>query len=280
MRRRLRLALREAREAAGITQKEAATALYSSVSKIIRMEQGVVAITPTDLQVLLALYGVTDKERVAELVDLAQGSKRRSWGEYKEVYSPASLSLFGSEAAAKTVYKYEPTFVPGLLQTQEYAEALLTGLGHSKKDVELMVRARVERQELLDREVRPELHIILGEAAVSRAVGGQGAMRRQLERIKELRTRPGILLQVLPFSAGEHPHIGGAFTILEFADLDDLLYLENAGGERTIRDEPEVLSDYYETFATLESMATKPDDLAAVLDRVKAERFEETSNPL
>jgi transcriptional regulator with XRE-family HTH domain len=284
MRRRLRVALREARETAGVTQKEAAEALYSSISKIIRMERGLVAITPTDLQALLALYGVTDKERVAELVELAQGAKRgsRSWGEYRQVYSPASLNLFGSEGAAKTIRKYEPNFVPGLFQTEEYAQALLTGLGHTNKEVELMVKARLERQELLDRKPRPELHFILGEAAICRAVGGRSAMRRQLEQLKELGGHPGISLQVMPFSAGEHPHIGGAFTILEFADkdLDDLLYLENAGGERTIKDEPEVLADYDETFEKLASMATKPDVLAEVLDRVRAERFEETSNPL
>jgi transcriptional regulator with XRE-family HTH domain len=279
-RRRLRLALREAREAAGVTQKAAAEALYSSVSKIIRIEQGDVSITPPDLQVLLALYGVTDEKRVAELVDLAQRSKGRSWSDYKEVYSAASRSLFGSEAAAKTIYKYEPHFVPGLLQTPEYAEALLTGLRRSKKDIELMVRARLERQELLDREVRPELRFILGEATVSRAVGGRGTMRRQLERIKELGARPGNFIQVLPFSAGEHPHIGWSFTILEFEDIGDLLYLELPGGEQTISDEPEALSEFSETFTTLESLATKPNDLGEVLDRIRAERFEETSKPL
>jgi transcriptional regulator with XRE-family HTH domain len=279
-RRRLRLALREAREAAGVTQKAAAEALYSSVSKIIRIEQGDVAITPPDLQVLLALYGVTDEKRIAELVELAQRSKGRSWGDYKEVYSPASRSLFGSEAAAKTIRKYEPHFVPGLLQTPEYAEALLIGLRRSKRDVELMVRARLERQELLDREVRPELRFIIGEGAVSRAVGGRGTMRRQLDRIKELGARPGNFLQVLPFSAGEHAHIGWSFTILEFEEMGDLLYLELPGGERTITDEPETLSDFSETFTMLESLATKPDDLSEVLDRVKAERFEETSKPL
>jgi transcriptional regulator with XRE-family HTH domain len=280
MRRRLRLALREAREAAGVTQKQAAEALYASLSKIIRIEKGEVSISPPDLQVLLALYGVTDEERVAELVNFATASKGRSWSDYKDLYSPASLSLFGSEASAKTIYKYEPHFIPGLLQTEEYAEALLIGLGHSKQDVERMVRARLERQELLDREARPRLHLIIGEAAVSRAVGGRATMRRQLERIKKLAARPGMFFQILPFSSGEHPHIGGSFTILEFADLDDLLYLENAGGERTIRDEPAVLSEYSETFAILRNKSTSHEDLAEVLDRLRAERFEETSSPL
>jgi transcriptional regulator with XRE-family HTH domain len=283
VRRRLRFALREAREAAGIKQQDAADALDWHVSKIIRIEQGAVGITPVDLRALLDIYGVKDESRVAKLVDLARGSRGQSWAEYKEVYSPATLDLFGSEAGAKSISKYEPTFVAGLLQTEEYARALMEGLGHEPKEVELKVSARIERQELLlERNSPPELHFILGEAAVSRAVGGPRVMSRQLERIKELGMRPGISLQILRFSVGAHPHMGGAFTILEFPDesLDDLLYLENAGGERTIRHEPRVLADYWETFRKLEAISTKPDKLADVLDRIQAERFEGTAHLL
>ena len=175
------------------------------VSKIIRIEQGAVAITPIDLRALLAAYNVTDDKRVQELVDLARRSKRQSWSEYKEVYSQAALTLFGSEAAARSIYSYEPTFVPGLLQTEEYAQALLAGLGYSEEAVALIVNGRVERQEPLDLDVRPTVSFILGEAVVSRAVGGRRVMSRQLERIKELGTRPAISLQVLPFSPGSHP---------------------------------------------------------------------------
>jgi hypothetical protein len=254
-----------------------------SVSKIIRIEQGAVAITPIDLRALLAAYNVTDEKRVLELADLARGSKRQSWSEYKEVYSQAALTLFGSEAAAKARYSYEPTFVPGLLQTQEYGQALLTGLGFSEERLERMVNARVERQELLDLEPRPNLSFILGEAVVSYAVGGRRVMLRQLERIKELGARPGISIQILPFAAGAHPKMGGgAFVILEFEDenLDDLLYLENAAGESTTRDDPELIADYRDSLAKLETMATKPDDLAHVLDAIAAVRFKNTAAPL
>jgi hypothetical protein len=139
----------------------------------------------------------------------------------------------------------------------------------------------MERQELLDREGRPDLRFIIGETALSRAVGGPDVMMHQLERVKELGKRPGISLQVLLFSAGAHPHMGGAFTILQFADenLDDLLYLEDASGERTIRDDEAVLQDYYETFAKLEGMATRPDDIADVLDKIAAQRFKDLATP-
>jgi transcriptional regulator with XRE-family HTH domain len=277
------VALRQAREAASLTQRAAAEAVDWSPSKIIRIEQGAVAITPVDLRALLGLYHVTDRQRVEDLVELARKSKRQTWERYRDVYSRAALSLFGHEAAAKTIYSYEPAFAPGLLQTPEYARAVLTGLGIPENDIDVMVEVRIERQELLDRQPRPELRFILGEAVVSRAVGGRRVMRNQLQRLKELSWRGEITIQILPFSAGAHPHMGGgAFTILEFSDenLDDLLYLENAGDERTFREEPDVLADYQAAFTMLEAMATKPGDLVDVLENIEAQRFKEGADPL
>jgi transcriptional regulator with XRE-family HTH domain len=274
-RRRLKGALRQARETAGLTQKDAAEALDWHVSKIIRIEQGTVGITPVDLRALLAVYGITEDDVVETLVELARGSRKQSWREYKGVYSAASLALFASEPAAKIIYKYEPTFIPGLLQTEEYARAVLRGLGHSEDEIERMVSARLERQELLERDPRPDLVYVLGEAAVSRAVGGRAVMRRQLERLKELSRRPEISLQVLPFSSGAHPRMGGAFTILEFADasLDDLLYLENAGGESVSREDPELIADYRRDFIAIQEMATKTGDFAGAIDEIMAAHF-------
>jgi transcriptional regulator with XRE-family HTH domain len=279
MRRRLRVALRQERDAAGLTQKDAAAALDWSVSKIIRIEQGTVAITPIDLRALLAVYKTSDEKREAELVELARGSRKQSWTEYKDVYSHAALALFGNEAVAKIIYKYEPTFVPGILQTEEYARALLAGLGHSEKEIDRMVSARLERQELLERDPRPQLEFILGEAVVSRAVGGRGVMLRQLDRIKDLAARPGISLQLLQFSVGAHPRMGEAFTILEFTeDLDDLLYLENAGGESTSREDLELIADYRRDFITLQALASESTDFAGVVDEIVAARFMDPSN--
>jgi transcriptional regulator with XRE-family HTH domain len=281
MRRRLRTVLRQDREDRGLTQKEAAEKLDWSVSKIIRIEQGAVGITPVDLRALLAVYGVTDKAKVEELVELARGSRKQRWREYKSVYSPASLTLFAYEAVAKTIYKYEPTFIPGLLQTEEYARRLLADMGHSKDEIESMVGARLERQELLERDRKPQLQFIMGEATVSRAVGGRAVMLRQLEWLKELAGRPGISLQVLPFSSGAHPRMGGAFTILEFADesLDDLLYLENAGGESVSHDDPEEIADYRQDFFTIQEKASKPEQFAQVIDGIEVARFNDRFDP-
>jgi hypothetical protein len=246
-----------------------------SVSKIIRIETGAVGITPVDLRALLAVYKVTDSKLINELVELARGSRRQSWRQYKTVYSPASLALFTNEAVAEVIYKYEPTFVPGLLQTPEYARALLTGLGHDEDEVDLMVNARLERQELLERRDRPELQFILGEATVSRAVGGRDVMLKQLEHLKDLSARPRIDLHILPFARGAHPRMGGAFTILQFEDknLDDLLYLENAGGESTDRDDPDLIADYRRDFLTIHDLARQGDDFAKIIDDIIAMRF-------
>jgi transcriptional regulator with XRE-family HTH domain len=275
MRRRLRASLRQAREAVPLTQQAAADALDWSVSKIIRIEQGAVGITPVDLRALLVVYKVTNEKLIAELVDLARNSRKQSWRQYRNVYSPASLTLFANEAVAAFIYKYEPTFVPGLLQTEEYARALLAGLGHDDEETEAMVSARLERQELLDREPRPGLQFVLGEAAVSRAVGGPDIMLPQLEHLKALSDLPGIDLQILPFSEGAHPRMGGAFTILEFADpnLDDLLYLENAGGESTSRDDPDLIADYRRDFLKIQKLASEKDNFADFIDAIIAARF-------
>jgi transcriptional regulator with XRE-family HTH domain len=268
MRRRLRIALRQHRLEAGFTQQTAARALDWSPSKIIRIESGAVGITPTDTRALLDLYGVRDPERIAELVELARGSKKQSWRQYSDVYSAASLTLFSNEAAAQAMFKYEPTVIPGLLQTEEYARALLTGLNRSSDKIERMVRARLERQELLDHDSPPGLHFIIGEAAVSRPVGGRGVMANQLQFLKDVARRPEAQLQILPLSVGAHPSMGVAFTILQFADitLDDLLYLETAIGESTFRDDPELIADYRQDFLALQDLACEPNVFERVID--------------
>lgn len=275
MRRRLKVALRQARDTAGITQQDVADKLDWSVSKIIRIEQGVVGVSTTDLRALLSLYRIDDPAEVAALVDLARGAKKQEWTQYKGVYAKESLSLFGTEGAARTMYKYEPTYVPGLLQTEEYARALLLGLGRSESDVDLLVAARLERQDLLEREVRPVLDFVLSEAVLSWAVGGPGVMRNQLKHIMEVAEQPNVFVRVLPFSAGAHPGMRGAFTILDFADpeLDDVLYLENAGGVTITREQPEQIANYRATHSRLKDIATDPADLSRFVTAISEARF-------
>lgn len=274
LRRRLKAALRQERETAEFTQTEVADALDWSVSKIIRIEAGAVGLSVTDLRALMEQYKITSEKRQAELLELARGSKRQPWGEYSSVYSKEARMLFGYEAAAKIIYKYEPTFIPGLLQTEEYARALLKGMGRSEDDIESIVRGRLERQDLLDQDVRPELQFILGEAAVSRLVGGRGVMLHQLEQLKVLAKRDGISLQILSFDAGAHPRMGEAFTVLEFRgeSLDDLVYLENAGRETISYEDLEFVAAYRRDFIALQKLASSIKDFSMIVDRIEEAR--------
>jgi transcriptional regulator with XRE-family HTH domain len=277
--RRLRVALRQARAAAKMTQKVAAEQLVWSTSKIVRIEQGTVPVTPTDVRALLHLYRVTDESRVEELVELAKDAREdKGWSAFNDVLSPAALELFGNEPAAKVIYKYEPSVIPGLFQTQEYARALLKVLGNSEEQIDRRLEVRAQRQRMLDGPVHPELNFILGEPALGRPVGGDDVMREQIAHLLELTKVEGISVQLLPLSAGAHRGMGGAFTVLQFDDplLSDLLYLENAERESVSRDETGEIKRYLELFVELQNMAAKSGSLEDHVKRILRERFGES----
>jgi len=277
-RRRLRTELRKARTNAKRTQKEVAEALSWSVSKVTRIEGGDVGISKTDLQALLTFYGVRDKRTIDELTELAQTSRKQRWGEYRDLMNPEFMVYLGHESAASTIRQYQPTLIPGLLQTEEYAKAILTGT--YREDPQIADRkwqARQERQEILERPDPPDIEVVIDESAARRLVGGREGMRRQLERLKELGTRPNVSIQIVPFSAGAHPGLRGPATILSFPDAadDDVIFLEgtrgDGGGDLTTRDRPEGTSPYYEAFFDLQDLATRPEDIVEVIDKLIAD---------
>jgi transcriptional regulator with XRE-family HTH domain len=276
LRRQLRSALRSAREAADMTQREVAEQLDWHTSKIIRIESGSVRVTVVDVKALLALYGVSDSDEVLRLTTLARsavGSK--SWTQYKQVYSKEALTVFGMEGAASLIYKYEPTLVPGLLQTEQYARALLEGVGHSRTDVDLRVAARMERQEILESDYRPEMHFVIGEAAVSHAIGDAGVMRSQIEHLRNLNESADLDIQVLPFSAGSHPHIGAAFTIFQF-DLEispDILYIENGFSEMMYKDDAAMIERFLTDFLLLQDRCPSKHETSVNLSEIATSRF-------
>jgi transcriptional regulator with XRE-family HTH domain len=256
--RRLRLALRQARTDAHLTQKAAAEDLVWSTSKIVRIEQGTVPVAPTDVRAMLHLYKVTDEAKVNGLVELAkQAREDKGWSVFDDILSPATRELVGNEPAAKVIYEYEPAVVPGLFQTQDYTRSLLRVLGESEADVKRRLEVRTKRQRLLDESPRPELNFILGEAVLVRPVGGRDIMREQIAHLLELNKEPGINLWLLPFSAGAHRGMGSAFTILQFEDpmLSDLLYLENAERVSVSHDEEGDIKKYLDLFVELQKMA-------------------------
>jgi hypothetical protein len=268
MRLLLRNALRQARKDAKIEPRAVTDPLGWSVSKLIRIEQGAVSVGLPDLRALLDAYGVVDTERRAELEVWSRGSRRRAYPVKEGVVTDAAVMLFGTEPDAETISKYAPSFLPGLMQTEEYATALLVGLKKiDRSKIDEIVKMRIERQDLLRRETRPRLRYVIGETALRRCIGGVAVMHRQLERLIEESGDPLNELQVIEFSAGSHPRMSTAFTVLEFGvgGLNSLLYLEDANTDSISREAPEQISEYLADFEALREIATPPERFEAVV---------------
>ncbi|SBV26433.1 Helix-turn-helix domain-containing protein [Micromonospora krabiensis] len=223
--------LRRLRESSGVTREGAGWEIRASESKISRMELGRVGFKERDVADLLTLYGVSDAEERAVLLKLAQDANSPGWWHrYGDVLPTWFQSYLGLEAAAVLIRSYEVQFVPGLLQTPEYARAVVL-LGHgtaSPAEISRRVDLRMRRQELLRRADPPQLWAVVDEAALRRPIGGAEVMRGQLTALIEATRSPNIRLQVIPFAAGGHAAAGGAFTILRFGDQDlpDIVYIE------------------------------------------------------
>lgn len=265
-RRRVREALRKARESTGLTQREAASSLDWSPSKLVRIEAGSVGVSITDLRAMLTLYGVEDEDQVNELVEMTRASKERPWySKYEKVLSPAFAQYLGYESSASVIRGFQPLTIPGLLQTDDYARAVIEA---SRADeIDERVELRTIRQELLERTDTPEIYYVLDEAALHRNVGGVAVMRNQLRHLRDLAKQPRLSVRIIPFSAGAHTSMKGSFTILEFADWDeDVLYLETAGGSVTSREDQKVIAGYRENFELLTDIALDDQDSVALIE--------------
>ena len=224
--------LRRLRTDMGLSREEAAEAIRASEWKIHRLENGQVGFKERDLVDLLERYQVTDPAEVGELLALAREANTPGWWQhYGDVLPQWFRTYVDLESAATLIRTYEGQFVPGLLQTDDYMRAVVRGahLDESSEEVGRRVRLRMARQTLLTREQPPRLWAVVDEAALRRPVGGREVMRGQLERLIDATKLPNVTLQVLPFGAGAHPAMVGAFSILRFAEreLPDVVYLEH-----------------------------------------------------
>ena len=225
--------LRRLREAAAIGRDRAGWEIRASESKISRMELGRVGFKERDVADLLTLYGVTDeKEREALLALARQANNPGWWHRYNDVLPHWFQSYLGLEEATSLIRTYEVQFVPGLLQTRDYARAVVL-LGHgraSPAEVERRVDLRIDRQKVLTRSepAPPRLWAVVDEAVLRRPIGGPVVMRGQIAHLIEATKLPNVRLQIVPFRAGGHAAAGGAFTILRFPepDLPDIVYIE------------------------------------------------------
>ena len=222
--------LRRLREKAGLTTEQAADAIRGSHSKISRMEHGRVSFKERDIADLLTLYGVTAASERAAVLALAREANTPGWWQgYSDILPHWLEPYFGLEAAASFIRAYELQFVPGLLQTEGYARAVIRlGNAGNEDEVARRTEARMSRQEILKREDPPRKWAVIDEAALRRSIGGRAIMQEQIRHLIAMAEHPAVTLQVLPFTAGGHPALGGPFTILRFAepDLRDVVYIE------------------------------------------------------
>ena len=221
--------LRRLRKAAGITREAAGWEIRASESKISRMELGQVPVKERDIADLCTLYGVAAAER-AELLELARSASVPGWWHrYADIVPPWFLSYLGLEDAAAQIRGYESHFVPGLLQTPEYARAVIR-LGHADAtpaEVERRLELRRHRQQVLYRAQPPLLWVVVDEAVLRRDTGGPDVMRAQCEALIEAARLPNVRIQIMPFRAAGQP-AGFPFAILRFPEpeLSDLVYVE------------------------------------------------------
>jgi hypothetical protein len=197
------------------------------------MELGRVSFKTRDIEDLLTLYGVSDERERTALLGLAREANVAGWWHsYSDVLPGWFPTYVGLEAAASVIRVYEVQFVHGLLQTEAYAQAVVTrGMKDPEKqqaEIERRVAVRLERQKKLVAEHPPRFHAVLDEAALHRPYGDESVMRGQLEHLIEISERPHVTLQIMPFSYGGHPAETGAFSMLTFpeSDLSDIVYTE------------------------------------------------------
>jgi transcriptional regulator with XRE-family HTH domain len=274
-RRRLRTELRRARLDAGLTQEQVATAMDWSLSKLIRIENGTVGISMNDLKAILGHYKITDDERTAELIALSRGARARSWWSDYHDAPPRLVQLIEYESASYIIRNFQPMLIPGLLQTEEYATAMIRNLSPQVTEQELTtgIEMRMKRQQLLEQRETPLMFFIMDEGAVRRLVGGKDAMRRQIQRLLDESGKPTVTIEVVPFSAGAHPGMQGPFMLFEFPDAadDDALYLEGPSDIRLNRDDAEEISRFRERFELLRELSLGPQGSIDLLRRLLAE---------
>lgn len=237
-RRQLGRELRALREAAGLSTTGVAERVEDmSQAKVSRLERGVSVPMVRDVEALLRLYGAGEQQ-VGTLLDLARQAKKPDWWlPYQGALYAQMRSFIGLEEAASGVREFGSQFVPGLLQSEDYARAAFDiGIDARPENLEGRVAVRMERQKLLTREDPPRVWAILDEGVFSRPVGGRQVMRRQLDRLLELQELAHVTIQVVPFSAGAHVGMNGPFILLDFETEPPVLFLDtHTGGLSTAK---------------------------------------------
>ncbi|QMU75025.1 helix-turn-helix domain-containing protein [Streptacidiphilus sp. PB12-B1b] len=269
-RRRLGAKLRELREEQHLTAEDVAQQLLVSQSKISRLENGRRSISQRDVRDLCRVYSVTDEKLIDALMAMARESRQRGWW---HAFGDVPYSVYiGLEADAVSARNYESLFVPGMLQTREYAAAVIAGIQPEAAPAqnEKRTEIRMRRQEVMHAPDKPlRMWAVLDEAVLHREVGGPQVMREQLEHLIALSQEPHITVQVLPYSVGAHPGMSGTFSILEFEDEADatIVYLEGVTSDLYLEKEADVKT-YSTLYEHLRAQALNPDQTRDLIDRI------------
>lgn len=261
-RRKIGIQLRRLRRAKSLTQREAAENLEWSQTKIIRIENGGVSLSVTDLHALLTLYEVTDREKIDYLAKLARGSHGKSWAEtYRDLITSQYAQYLALEGSASSILAFHPFLIPGLLQTEEYALALAASHQESDQNHRL-AELRIRRQQRVFGEPSdtaadelPDLVFLVNEEALHRWIGGPDVMTRQLEHLLEVAKLPNASIHVIPYRAGAHPGLLGPSILLRFSDDEVVIFNEGAGEEIVSGDDPKKIADYVGYIDTMRALA-------------------------
>jgi transcriptional regulator with XRE-family HTH domain len=254
--------LRRLREAKRITLEEAGDVIRASHSKMSRLETGRVAFKDRDIVDLFIYYGVTDQAQIQALRGIATRANSRGWWhDYSDILPSWFEEYISLEEVAVQVSGYEVQFVPGLLQTEEYARAVTLLAYSNPKEISRRVSLRMARQARLSGPEPVRLGIVVDEAALSRPIGGRSVMRAQLRHLIEMSQRPNVTIQILPFKVGGHAAAGGPFSVLHFAesDLSDIVFLEQLSTAQYL-EKPDMVDKYLAVMERLRLEAAPPAD--------------------
>ena len=273
--RRLAVLLQEMREEAGISKEEVSSQTGINVTTLYRIETAQARPQRRTLMTMLDLYGVEEERRNDALKLLAEALKPGMSRPFEAAVSEVYAAYINFETEALSARLFQTSFIPGLLQTERYAWAVLdTAMPKVEASViEQRLRARVERGKVLAREGNPlELWVVLDEAAIRRVVGGRDVMREQLERLGEYSDKRNVILQVLPFDAGAHPAMVGSFVVLDFHEPADpeLVYVEGIAGDDIVEGHNEIRR-FGVMFDQLRAMALSPRDSAVLVAEAAAQ---------
>ena len=263
-RRELGASLKALRTQRGFTAEQVAERLVVSPSKVSRLETGQRGASARDINDLCDLYEVNDEQR-ERLLELAVKGKQRPW--WQQLRLPYSTYI-GLEADAVSISDFGLGFMPGLLQTADYARAIVLAAVHGWEPdvVEQRLRGRMARQRRLHAEDAPHFEAVIDESVLHRVVGGHAVMRAQLERLLELAELPNVTLQVIPYDAGALPAGNNKFIILRFAppDVTDMVYVEGLTGDLYI-DTPGEVETYSNAFRALTELAASADETREII---------------